>query len=300
MHATEWIPLLLAGLSVILLLGCAAPAPARHGRPEISRHPFGNTDEGISVDLYVLKNSNGLEAHISNFGGILVSMEVPDRNGQLADVVLGFDELKGYLAKHPYFGAIIGRYGNRIAKGKFTLGGKEYSLPINNGPNSLHGGARGFDKKVWEPHLLATTAGPSLELTYVSKDGEEGYPGNLSVRAIYSLSEDNELKLEFTAATDKETVVNLTQHSYFNLSGEENVLKHVVMINADKFTPTDKFLIPTGELRNVSGTVFDFRQPATIGARINDDDEQLKLAGGYDHNWVINKPAGNLGLCARV
>jgi aldose 1-epimerase len=300
MHATEWIPLLLAGLTVILLVGCAAPAPTPHGRPEISRHPFGTTDEGISVDLYVLKNSNGLEAHISNFGGILVSMEVPDRNGQLADVVLGFDELKGYLAKHPYFGAIIGRYGNRIAKGKFTLGGKEYSLPINNGPNSLHGGARGFDKKVWEPHLLATTAGPSLELTYVSKDGEEGYPGNLSVRAIYSLSEDNELKLEFTAATDKETVVNLTQHSYFNLSGEENVLKHVVMINADKFTPTDKFLIPTGELRNVSGTVFDFRQPATIGARINDDDEQLKLAGGYDHNWVINKPAGSLGLCARV
>jgi aldose 1-epimerase len=195
---------------------------------------------------------------------------------------------------------MIGRYGNRIAKGKFTLDGKEYTLAINNGPNALHGGLKGFDKVVWEPKILARSEGPSLQLRYTSKDGEEGYPGNLSVTAVYTLTDDNALKLEYTATTDKDTVINLTQHSYFNLAGKGDILNHTVMILADKFTPVDSTLIPTGELKPVEGTPFDFRTPTPIGARIGQDDEQLKFGGGYDHNWVINKPMGKLGLMARV
>jgi aldose 1-epimerase len=215
-------------------------------------------------------------------------------------VVLGYDNLDGYLKETPYFGALVGRYGNRIAKGKFTLNGQQYTLATNNGPNALHGGLKGFDKVVWEPKILATPSGTSLELHYVSKDGEEGYPGNLSVTAVYTLTDDNALKLEYTATTDKDTVLNLTHHSYFNLAGKGDVLNHEVMINADKFTPVDSTLIPNGELRSVDGTPLDFRKQTAIGARINQDDEQLKLGGGYDHNFIINKPLGALGLCARV
>jgi aldose 1-epimerase len=218
----------------------------------------------------------------------------------MEDVVLGYDKLDDYIKDTPYFGALIGRYGNRIAKGKFTLDGKEYTLAVNNGPNALHGGLKGFDKVVWEPKILATPNGPSLELTYVSKDGEEGYPGTLSVKAVYTLTDDNALKLEYTATTDKDTVVNLTHHSYFNLAGKGDILNHEVMMPADKFTPVDSTLIPTGELKPVDGTPFDFRTPTAIGARIKQDDEQLKFGGGYDHNWVINKPMGQLGLMARV
>ena len=225
---------------------------------------------------------------------------MPDRNGQFGDVVLGYDNLADYIKDSPYFGALIGRYGNRIAKGKFTLDGKEYTLAVNNGPNALHGGLKGFDKVVWEPRILASPEGPSLELRYMSKDGEEGYPGNLSVTAVYTLTDDNALKLEYTATTDKDTVVNLTQHSYFNLAGKGDILNHQVMIPADKFTPVDSTLIPTGELKPVDGTPFDFRTPTAIGARIGQDDEQLKFGNGYDHNWVINKPMGQLGLMARV
>jgi aldose 1-epimerase len=214
--------------------------------------------------------------------------------------MLGYDDLADYIKDSPYFGAMIGRYGNRIAKGKFTLDGQEYTLATNNGPNALHGGLRGFDKVVWEPRLRATPEGPSLELLYTSKDGEEGYPGNLFVTAVYTLTKDNGLKLEYTATTDKDTVVNLTQHSYFNLAGKGDILNHVVMIPADKFTPVDSTLIPTGELRPVEGTPFDFRTPTAIGARIGQDDEQLKFGNGYDHNWVINKPMGQPGLMARV
>jgi aldose 1-epimerase len=195
---------------------------------------------------------------------------------------------------------MIGRYGNRIAKGKFTLDGKEYTLAVNNGPNALHGGLKGFDKVVWEPRVMATLDGPSLQLRYTSKDGEEGYPGTLTVKATYTLAEDNELKLEFTATTDKDTVLNLTQHSYFNLAGKGDILNHQVMMPADKFTPVDSTLIPTGELKPVEGTPFDFRTPTAIGARIGQDDEQLKFGGGYDHNWVITKPMGQLGLMGRV
>ena len=252
------------------------------------------------MSLFTLRNINGAEVGICNYGGLVIFLKVPDRKGHMGDVVLGYDKLDDYIKDSPYFGALIGRYGNRIAKGKFTLDGKEYTLAVNNGPNALHGGLKGFDKVVWEPKILATPNGPSLELTYVSKDGEEGYPGTLSVKAVYTLTDDNALKLEYTATTDKDTVVNLTHHSYFNLAGKGDILNHEVMMPADKFTPVDSTLIPTGELKPVDGTPFDFRTPTAIGARIKQDDEQLKFGGGYDHNWVINKPMGQLGLMARV
>ena len=252
------------------------------------------------MDLFTLRNAQGAEARICNYGGLVISLKVPDRNGKLGDVVLGYDNLADYIKDSPYFGALIGRYGNRIAKGKFTLDGQPYTLAANNGPNALHGGLKGFDKVVWTPTIIASAEGPALKLTYLSKDGEEGYPGNLSVTAVYTLTEDNGLKVDYTATTDKDTVVNLTQHSYFNLAGKGDILDHVVMIPADKFTPVDSTLIPTGELRPVAGTPFDFRTPTAIGARIKQDDEQLKFGNGYDHNWVINKPLGQLTLMARV
>ncbi len=252
------------------------------------------------MDLYTLRNRNGAEARISNYGGLVISLKVPDRNGRFGDVVLGYDNLADYIKDSPYFGALIGRYGNRIAKGKFTLDGRQYTLATNNYPNALHGGLKGFDKVLWEAKVLTTAEGPGLKLQYVSKDGEEGYPGTLSVTAVYTLTEDNALRLEFTATTDKDTVVNLTHHSYFNLAGKGDILNHQVMIPASRFTPVDSTLIPTGELRPVEGTPFDFRRLTPIGARIRQDDEQLKFGGGYDHNWVVDKPAGQLGLMARV
>jgi aldose 1-epimerase len=259
---------------------------------------FGQTSTGEKVELYTLKNSKGVEAAITNFGGILVSLKVPDRKGKLGDVVLGFDSLDGYLKGHPYFGAVIGRYGNRIGKAKFRLGGVEYPLARNNGENHLHGGLRGFDKVVWN----ARTTGPRLDLSYLSKDGEEGYPGNLAVTVSYALTDNNELRIDYGATTDKDTVINLTNHSYFNLAGqgEGNILGHQVTINADRFTPVDKGLIPTGELRSVEGTPFDFRKPHTIGERVDNKDEQLTLGNGYDHNFVLNGRAGTIRLAARV
>jgi aldose 1-epimerase len=286
------LPALCAGLA-----GCASLSSA----PEhVNRQPFGQTKEGTPVYLYTLHNSKGAEARISNYGGIVISLMVPDRNGKLGDVVLGYDNLDGYLKETPYFGALIGRYGNRIARGKFTLDGHQYTLATNNYPNALHGGDKGFDKRVWEPTIVASGEGPALKLSYLSKDGEEGYPGNLSVTAIYTLTEDNALKLEYTATTDKDTVVNLTQHSYFNLAGKGDILNHVVLMPADRFTPVDSTLIPTGELKPVAGTPFDFRTPTAIGARINQDDEQLKFGKGYDHNWVFNKHVGEMTQLARV
>jgi aldose 1-epimerase len=270
----------------------------------ITESAFGKLSDGTSVELYTLRNRHGMEATIMTYGGIVTSLKVPDRNGQLADVVLGYDKLDGYLKSSPYFGALIGRYGNRIAKGKFSLDGVEYTLATNNGPNSLHGGLKGFDKVVWTARPMMTVNGPSLILTYVSQNSEEGYPGNLLVTAVYSLTEDNALRLDFTATTDQPTVVNLTHHSYFNLAGQGdgNILNHVVYINADKFTPVDSTLIPTGELRPVAGTPFDFRTPTTIGPRINDtNDEQIVFAGGYDDNWVLNKSSSDaLSLAAVV
>jgi len=290
--------LLLLILCAVALAGCAGETGS--ASRQVSRHPWGKARDGTAVELFTFRNASGGEVKISNYGGLVTSIKVPDRNGKMGDVALGYDNLEDYIKDSPFFGAMVGRYGNRIAKGKFTLDGKEYILAINNGPNALHGGKIGFDKVVWTPKIRMTPEGQGLELHYVSKDGEEGYPGTLDVTAVYTWSDDNALKLEYTATTDKDTVVNLTQHSYFNLSCKGDILGHVVMINADKFTPVDSTLIPTGELRPVEGTPLDFRKPTPIGARIGQDDEQIKFGGGYDHNFVINKPMGELGLMARV
>jgi aldose 1-epimerase len=268
--------------------------------PAISKAPFGKTPEGVSVDIYTLRNRKGMEARIATYGGIVVSLNTPDKAGKFDDVVLGYEHLDDYIKRNPYFGALVGRYGNRIAKGKFTLNGKKYALPINNGVNHLHGGVKGFDKVVWEAKPMETPEGPALQLRYLSKDGEEGYPGNLSVTATYTLTQDNALRLDFEATTDQETICNLTHHSYFNFHGGGDVMDYLVQINAETFTPVDAAQIPTGELKPVAGTPFDFRKPQAIGARIHSPDEQLKHAKGYDHNWVFDKPAGQLGLAARV
>ena len=296
----QWFKLLAVSLSAAALVGCTSLSENKAKNGQISQRPFGQTKDGTPIDLFTLRNNQGAEVAICNYGGLVISLKVPDRKGQLGDVVLGYDNLADYIKDTPYFGALIGRYGNRIARGKFTLDGKPYTLATNNYPNALHGGLQGFDKVVWQPKILASLEGPSLELRYTSKDGEEGYPGTLSVRAVYTLTEDNALKLEYTATTDQDTVLNLTQHSYFNLAGKGDILNHQVMLRADKFTPVDSTLIPTGEFKPVDGTPFDFRTATAIGARIGQEDEQLKFGGGYDHNWVINKPMGQLGLMARV
>ena len=267
-------------------------------KESIKKEPFGMVD-GQPVDLYTLTNENGLVAKITNYGGTVTSLIVPDRNGRLGDVVLGYDNVNSYVKDNHYFGAIIGRYANRIAKGKFILDGKEYNLAINNGENALHGGKKGYDKVIWNAKEIRTNEGVGLEFTYLSPDGEEGYPGNLSVRVDYVLTNRNELKIDYFAATDKKTVINLTHHSYFNLAGGGTILEHELMLNADKFTPADKGSIPTGELRSVKGTPFDFTKPTAIGSRINQNDEQLGFGSGYDHNWVLNKShSGVLTLAA--
>jgi aldose 1-epimerase len=293
-----------AGLGAAGLVGCSSMPITTNTVGTISQAPFGNTPDGTPVAIYTLRNSKGMEARIMTYGGIVQSLKVPDKNGKFDDVVLGYDKLDGYLANkgNPYFGALIGRYGNRIGGAKFTLEGRTYTLATNNGPNSLHGGIKGFDKVVWQARSLLTADGPALELTYVSKDGEEGFPGNFKVTATYTITDNNELHLYFTATTDQPTVCNLTHHSYFNLRGQGNgdILGHEVHINSDKTTPVDKELITTGKFAPVEGTPFDFRKPTAIGARINDPDQQLQYGPGYDHNWVINKPMGKLGLQARV
>jgi aldose 1-epimerase len=261
---------------------------------------FGKLPDGTAIKLFTLTNQSGVQVKITNYGGIVVSLTEPDRKGAMADVVLGFDSLAGYLANAgPHFGALIGRYGNRIGNARFSLNGVEYQLEKNNGANSLHGGARGFDKRVWTPRPLPDGG---LALTYLSKDGEGGYPGNLTVTVTYHLTDANELKIDYAATTDKDTVVNLTNHAYFNLkgAGSGDILGHQVTINADRFTPVDSGLIPTGDLRSVNGTPFDFRKATPIGARIEQNDEQLKLGNGYDHNWVLNKSGDGLSLAARV
>jgi aldose 1-epimerase len=295
--AHQWFKILAVCAAAAGFIGCSGVSKTT---PSVSKQAFGQTKEGVPVEIYTLRNKRGAEARICTYGGIVVSLKVPDRTGQLGDVVLGYDNLDGYLTNSPYFGALIGRYGNRIAKGKFTLDGTEYTLPINNDPNTLHGGTKGFDKVVWTAEPMVSLDGPGVRLRYLSKDGDQGFPGNLSVTADYVLTTDNALKLEYIATTDKDTVVNLTHHSYFNLAGKGDVLQHVVMIDADTFTPVDATLITTGELRPVMGTPFDFRTPTAIGARIGQDDEQLKFGKGYDHNWVINKTMGRMTLMARV
>jgi aldose 1-epimerase len=289
-----------------LLLLCSVVslglAPAAEGRGLPKRESFGRTRDGQAVDIYTLKNARGAEARITTYGGAVVSLKVPDRAGHVDDVVLGFDDIEGYQKTTTYIGALVGRYANRIAKGRFTLDGREYTLATNNGENHLHGGVRGFDKVVWKARPLAARGGSALELTYLSKDGEEGYPGNLNVRVVYTLTDANELKIDYYATTDKDTVVNLTNHSYYNLAGQGSgdILGHLLTLNASRFTPTDAGAIPTGELRPVKGTPFDFTRPTAIGARIEQDEEQLKLGKGYDHNFVVNGRAGVLRLAARV
>ena len=265
------------------------------------KESFGITSDGTEVDLYTLRNLHGLEARITNYGGILVSLIVPDRKGEMSDVVLGFDNLEGYLNEHPCFGAIVGRYANRIAAGVVTLEGRTYQLTRNDGENHLHGGMKGFDKVVWLAAERESMHGPALGLRYVSSGGEEGYPGTMTVDVTYTLTNENELKIDYTAVTDRTTVINLTQHSYFNLrdAGRSDILEHELMIDADCFLPIDQYSIPTGEIRAVKETPFDFKKLTPIGARIAQEDLQLVYGNGYNHNWVLNRQ-GQLSTPAAV
>jgi len=267
---------------------------------DITKQPFGQTQAGSAVDLFTLTNDNDIMVKLTNYGGIITGILTPDRDGNPGDIVLGFDTLAEYIDHNPFFGALCGRYANRIAYGTFTLDGKVYHLVQNNGRNHLHGGLRGFDKVVWQATTFQGDTGVGVKLTYVSPAGEEGYPGNLTSEVTYTLNNQNELRLDYAATTDQTTVLNLTNHSYFNLAGAGPVLAHVVQLNADHFTPIDAEFMVTGELRPVQGTPMDFTQPTSIGARIDQPDEQLQLGLGYDHNWVLNDPDGVLGLAAIV
>jgi aldose 1-epimerase len=262
----------------------------------VNKEIFGKLADGTIIDLFTIENSQGMVLKIINYGAIVVALETPDRHGEKADITLGHDNILGYLNSSPYFGCIVGRYGNRIAKGKFTLEGKEYSLAANDGENHLHGGIRGFDKVVWEARSFTEEQKTGVALSYLSKDGEEGYPGNLKCAVVYTLTESNEFIIEYQALTDKATPVNLTHHSYFNLAGQGNgdILSHELLLNADHYTPVDQGLIPTGEIRSVHNTPMDFLKPTAIGARIE------AVVGGYDHNFVLNKEEGEFILAARI
>jgi aldose 1-epimerase len=269
----------------------------------VTKEPFGKMKDGREASLFTLTNNNGMQAKVTNYGGIIVSIIVPDKNGKMGDVVLGYDSLNQYINhNNVYFGCLVGRYANRIAKGKFTLEGVEYTLATNNAPNHLHGGLVGFDKVLWQAKEVKQANSVGVELTYVSKDGEEGYPGEVTTTVIYSLGDDNALKIDYSATTNKTTIINLTNHAYFNLTdgGTSDILSHELMINADRFTPTDPTAIPTGELRPVAGTPMDFTTPKPIGKDINSDYEQVQWGLGFDHNWVLNNVDGTLKLAARA
>jgi aldose 1-epimerase len=278
-----------------LLTGC-------HPKGSSMKETYGTLPDGRTAELYTLVNANGLKATLTNYGAILVSIEVPDREGNLADVTLGYDTLKGWLTNTSYFGSTVGRYGNRIAKGKFTLDGKTYTLATNNDQNHLHGGIKGFDKVLWDAKPVKRSGAAGVEFTYTSADGEEGYPGNLKATVTYLLTDNDELRVEFKATTDKPTIVNLVHHSYWNLTGDpkNTILDHELMLAADRFLPVDETLIPTGELRAVKGTPFDFTQATKIGARVNADDQQLKYGNGYDHCWVLRSQSGKVALAATL
>jgi len=280
-------------VALMAFLGQASSAPG------VVKRVFGTMPDGRAVESFTLTNANGIEVTAIPYGAIITSLKTPDRSGQRGDIVLGFDSLDGYLKEHPYFGAIVGRYGNRIAGGRFTLDGQTYTLAKNNGPNHLHGGIKGFDKVLWEAAPIGSNG---VVFSRTSADGEEGYPGNLKVRVTYTLTDKNELIVDYLATTDKATPVNLTQHSYFNLSAgkSEDILGHELTINADRYTPVDATLIPTGELASVQGTPFDFRKPVAIGKRIDADHPQLANGKGYDHNWVLNRTGSGLQIAARV
>jgi aldose 1-epimerase len=303
MNAKRKARTLLCALIFIGGLSLASSLSSQGMRGTIKKESFGKTSGGEQIDVYTLSNKKGMEVSITNFGATVVKLKVPDRTGKATDVVLGYDTLDGYEKGTSYFGATVGRYGNRIAGGKFTLDGKTYTLPKNNGENTLHGGIVGFNRKVWKAREVASKEGAALEMTYLSPDGEEGFPGNLSAKVVFTLpAEGNELKIDYSATTDKDTVLNLTNHSYFNLAGEGkgDILDHVLTLHAKQFTPVDKGLIPTGELRNVAGTPFDFNSATAIGKRINESDEQLVFGKGYDHNWVLTRAGGGLSIAAEA
>jgi aldose 1-epimerase len=282
-------------MALILFFGCETKEKPKETVSEssftISEQAFGVTQGGDSVTLFTFANGNGLEVKIMNYGGIVTHLSVPDEAGKVEDIVLGFDQLADYEKGSPYFGAIVGRYGNRIAKGKFTLNGTEYTLAVNNNENHLHGGLKGFDKVVWDAKTFENADGAGLILKYLSADMEEGYPGNLDITVTYTVKANNEIEIDYHATTDKPTVANITQHSYFNLTGntKRDILDHDVMIKSNNLIPVDAGLIPTGQLMPVAGTPFDFNDATKVGARIDEDHEQMKLGGGYDHCWVLNK-----------
>jgi aldose 1-epimerase len=291
----------IVALSVVLIAQTAMPFANKEANAKMQKQEFGKLQDGQTADLYVLSNKHGMEAAITNFGATLVSLKVPDKSGKAGDVVLGYDNVSAYENGKAFFGATVGRYGNRIAHAKFTLDGVMYTLPKNDGDNHLHGV---FNKVLWTAKDVSGAAGQALEVSYLSKDGEEGYPGNLSVKVVFTVpTGENALKIDYTATTDKDTVLNLTHHSYFNLAGQGSgdILQQQLTMHASKFTPVDSTLIPTGELRPVSKTPFDFSKATPIGARINQDDEQLKFGKGYDHNWVLDRKAtGSPSLAAEV
>ncbi len=300
-RSSKIICVLLTGIFIGLLIGCNEEMMAKEmEKGTIAMEQFGTTPDGKKVDIYALTNANGCTVKITTYGGIVVSLTVPDKDGKMGDVVLGYDNLDGYVKNNPYFGALIGRYGNRIGKAKFVLNGQTYTLAANNDENHLHGGIVGFDKVVWDAKEIRESGAVGLLLSYLSKDGEEGYPGNLACTVKYFWTNDNELKIDYTATTDKDTVVNLTHHSYFNLACKGDILSHELMMKADQFTPVDKGLIPTGQMSGVKGTPMDFTKPTAIGARINQETEQLKFGLGYDHNWVLNDYDGKMKMVASL
>ena len=295
--------LIVLAFVALYMLGCCKCGIPGGKKMDIKKVAFGKTADGKAVDLYTLTNANGLVAKVTNYGAIVTSLLVPDRNGKLGDVVQGYDTLDEYIQDKAYFGAIVGRVGNRTAKGRFTLDGVEYTLAKNdNGVNHLHGGNVGFNKVVWEASQVRKADAVGVKLTYLSKDGEEGYPGNFNCTVIYTLTNNDELRIDYEATTDKPTVHNVTHHGYFNLAGhgESDILSHELMMDADNITPVDKDLIPTGKLMPVAGTPFDFTKSTAIGARINADDQQIKFGGGYDHNWVLNNTDGSFAKVASL
>jgi len=291
--------LVVLGFLFTMFISCGGPQQ----EATVSQKTFGTLDDGTEINLYTMANANGITVKIMTYGAAIVSIETPDVNGNFEDIIVGYDSLYKFLnEENPYFGPIVGRFANRIAEGKFTLGGNEYTLATNDGPNTLHGGEKGFDKRVWHAMTKTVENGVAVRLHYLSKDMEEGFPGNLDVIVTYTLTNDDNLRIDYTATTDKKTIVNLTNHAYWNLSGEGTILDHLMMINADKFTPVNETLIPTGEFRPVEGTPFDFIEPKPIGENIHADNQQIKYANnGYDHNWALNKlTEDSLSLAVRV
>jgi aldose 1-epimerase len=287
--------------AMLSVAGCA-PKDTSMTQASVTRAPFGVMPDGDTIEIFTLTNGHGIRIRAMTYGAIILSIETPDRDGHLGDITLGFDSLSDYLADSPFFGAVVGRYGNRIAKGRFTLDGTTYQLATNNGPNHLHGGVKGFDKVVWQGEPFQHDSAVGVTFRYTSPDGEEGYPGTLQAEVTYTLNDADELVVDYRATTDKATPVNLTQHSYFNLTGgaTRDILAHVLEIDADSFTPVDSTLIPTGEIAPVAGTPFDFTTPTAIGTRINEDNEQLRFGMGYDHNFVLRRSGPGLSHAVRV